>query len=121
MEISHQVVKPLLDRLLHEYKKMYLEVAAHSSDTPDTQDFLELKTEIKDKLNQLKVMNMLGGFHSIHAGALTIEEQANLRQNLRHLKLDMRFLGRRWKRHLVSENRLRRLREKRSHVSTIAA
>ena len=118
MEISHQVVKPLLDRLLQEYKKLYMEVCTHSSDTPE---FLELKAQIKDKLNQLKVMNMLGGFHSIHSGALNIEEQGKLRQNLRHLKLDERFLARRWKRHLVSTNRLRRLREKRDRVSTIAA
>ncbi|MBI3307546.1 MAG: hypothetical protein HYZ84_07065 [Candidatus Omnitrophica bacterium] len=118
MEISHQVVKPLLDRLLQEYKKMYREICAYSSDAPN---FLELKSQIEDKLNQLKIMNMLGGFHAIHGGTLTTEEQGKLRENLRNLKLDERFLARRWKRHLVSENRFRRLREKRNHVSTIAA
>ncbi|MBI3307404.1 MAG: hypothetical protein HYZ84_06350 [Candidatus Omnitrophica bacterium] len=118
MEISHQVVKPVLQRLLQDYNQLHRDIRNHVSTSPD---FLEFKIQVEDKLNQLKVMNMLGGFSCLHAGALTLEEQNRLRENLRNLKLGIRFLTRRWKRHLVSENRIRKQREKRIYVSTVAA
>lgn len=118
MEISHQIVKPLLRRLLQEYSKLQQEVYRHAC---ASHDFQELKIQIEDKLNQLKIMNMLGGFHTLHAGPLNVEGQERLRENVRHLKLEVRFLSRRWKRHLISENRLRRQREKGNYVSAVAA
>lgn len=111
MEISQQVVKPLLDRITEEYDRLYRELRHHGSD-----EAYQILSEVQGHLNQLDQMNADSDIHLILTSGTNAQREA-----LRELKLQLRFLSRRWKRHLTSENRLRRNREKQAYVPPVAA
>ena len=114
MEISDQLVKPLVDKILNEYCDLY-----HALSTNPSEGAREIRSTIERKLGELGNVSTRGVGVWTPSGRMNPED---VRENLRQLKLEMRFLRRRWQRQQTSENRVRRNREKRaSYVSTVAA
>lgn len=109
MEISNQILRPLIDRLKAECQELYQQVSLHSSD-----EALQLKTFIQRKMRQLEMLGVSVSYAS------SLPEQPDLpvlRHTFRQLKLELRFAQRKWKRVLLSEARIRRNQEKRAVVS----
>ena len=100
MEISNQVVKPHIDRMIKEYEDLAREISGH-----EDEDALELKAMVDKKLAEIETLSRLDSGHP----------------DLRRLKLESRFARRRWMRHLLSEIRTEKNRRKRNYVSTVAA
>ena len=113
MEISTQLVKPLIDRLVEEYKDLDREMTNYSSEEVD-----EMKTSIRKNLQQLEVLD--SSMASIGPAA-DDSSSDDLRDILRQLKLELRFAQRRWKRQLLNEERFKRGPEKGSFINSSLA
>lgn len=115
MKISNQVFQPTLDRLEREYQEFSEELNGSYS-----QESTDLKAFVNKKLRQLELVRVSLSYMNSGTQELLRGEVA-LRDTLRQHKLELRFARRRWKRLLVSQERLRRNHERRSHVPTFAA
>lgn len=116
MQITSQLFQPLLDRIELEYRELSEEVCGIYSD--ETQ---ELKSFIQKKLRQLEMVRVSLAYMQQESGNDFSNDPFDLRETLRQHKLELRFARRRWKRQRVSEERVRRNQERRSHVPTFAA
>ena len=115
MEISSQIVRPLIERLYEEYQELDRELAPHSSD-----EVAELKTFVHKKMRQLQTLDstVSGLTPALLSESLSYNE---LRHQLRQLKLQLRFAQRRWKRQIVNESRFRRRLQGKLLMPTAAA
>lgn len=114
MEIGDQLLRSLLDKIISEYEELYQDLAEHPGDPVA----MALRTDVEQKLSHMERMSASG---YLEARVPHDATGSKLRENVRQMKLDLRFLQRKWRRHLVSENRLRKRREKRQYVPTVAA
>lgn len=92
MDISSQVTKPLLSRLLMEYHNLEREIDCFGTGRTDA-----LKEEVFGNISRLRRLDKMGDGLS-----------ASDREDVRKMKLDLRFLQRRMRRAILSEERLRR-------------
>lgn len=115
MKITDQLLEPLLQRIYEEYQDLHRNVAGQYFD-----EAIELRQFIEKKSRQLETVKVSLAYMR-QSGALSQDNEPDLRDVLRQLKLELRFARRRWKRHLVSQERIRRNQERRSHVPTFAA
>lgn len=113
MKISKQLLKPLIDRIEEEYLELFNEVSGSSSD-----EARSLRSALQQKRRQVEMASV--SLLYVDRGARDYDTE-HLRTRLRQLKLDLRFAQRKWKRYLVSEERIRKTLERRSHVATVAA
>jgi len=115
MNISNQLFQPTLERLEKEYHQL-------SEDTIDTisSEATEVRNFVQKKLRQLELVRVSLGYMSSGDEEL-LGGQAALRDTLRQHKLELRFARRRWKRQIISQERLRKSQERRSNVPTFAA
>jgi hypothetical protein len=104
MEISNQLLKPLIDRLCEEYQGLDSELKLH----PDSEEINDLKGTIQKKIQQLENLDTV----LLKTPAAERLTQSDLRDTLRQLKLELRFTQRRWKRQLLNEVRFKRSRRK---------
>jgi len=110
MEISNQLVKPLIERLAEEYRELEQEMTDYSSEEVE-----EMKTSIQKNLKQLEVLDA-----SIASMGSESDDSTSmdLRDILRQLKLDLRFAQRRWKRQLLNVERFKKGPQKASLVTS---
>ena len=104
MEVTRSLLNPYLGRLRNEYEKLEQELRLHSSE-----EAAEFRSLIQPKLASLQTL--------LNGEVLQIQPQATFRR----LKLELRFAKRKWQRFLCNEARVRRIEEKRNHVSPFAA
>jgi len=110
------LLEPLFQRITAEYQDLNRSVSAGAY----TDEALELKNFIEKKLRQLDTVRVSLSY--LQQGLSEAgESDFDLRDMLRQHKLELRFARRRWKRHLVSQERIRRNQERRAHVPTFAA
>lgn len=113
MEISHQILKPLIDRLESECLKFEQELNRYTSEEAS-----QLRSFIQKKMRQLNMLKLSVSY----ANSLSERPILNdLRDTFRQLKLELRFAQRKWKRVQLGEARMRKNQEKRSRLSTFAA
>lgn len=113
LEISNQLVKPLLARIVHDYGSLYEDLKNHGSEEASL-----LRSEIRARVAQIEGLDVYKAMEMVTFNEVQNEK---LRDILRNLKLELRFMRRKWQRHKISENRVRRNKEKRAYVSTFAA
>ncbi|MDP3919903.1 MAG: hypothetical protein Q8R76_03755 [Candidatus Omnitrophota bacterium] len=111
--INDQLLKSLLDRMEAEYGEVAAEVAQR-----DTKEARKFAAYIGEKLEELKLLRTSLSYLASFSGET---EQPDLRQTLRTLKLDLRFFHRRWKRYRITEDRTRKIYEKKHKTSGFAA
>ncbi len=116
MQITNQLFQPLLDRIDQEYRDLLEEVRDLY-----TEETAELKIFIQKKLRQLDLVRVSLTYMQQEAGDEHHGDPFDLRETLRQHKLELRFARRRWKRQMVSQERVRRNHERRNHVPTFAA
>ena len=114
MEISRMLLKPFLERLEIEYRSLDLELGLH----PATPEIVQLKVILHKKFRQLEMLNVSVSYMDDMPGAL---DPQDLQASLKRLKLELRFARRKYKRLISNESRFRKIQEKRTHVSTVAA
>jgi hypothetical protein len=115
MKITNQLLDPLFQRIAAEYQDLNQSLTGVYTD-----EALELKAFIEKKLRQLETVRVSLSYLQQGIAGLG-EPDLDLRDMLRQHKLELRFARRRWKRHLVSQERIRRNHERRTHVPTFAA
>ena len=111
--INDQLLKSLLGRMEAEYREVEVEVAMR-----DSKQAKEFAVYIGKKLEELKMLHTSLSYLESFSGET---EQPDLRHTLRKLKLDLRFFHRRWKRYSISEERSRKIREKKHKASDFVA
>jgi hypothetical protein len=114
MNISHQLLQPLVDRIEAEYNELIDETKPHDSD-----EIKELRLFIDKKLRQLQMVKVSLSYMNKDEFQ-TEETQANLRDTLRQQKLELRFARRRWKRQSAHKANLSES-PNRSRQETVAA
>lgn len=116
MQITHQLFQPLLERIEQEYRELFDEVRDQY-----TEETVELKNFIQKKLRQLEMVRVSLAYMQQETEGDFSNDPFDLRETLRQHKLELRFARRRWKRQRVSQERIRRNQERRTHVPTFAA
>ncbi len=114
MNISHQLLNPYLGKLRLEFEQLGREFDLRG----EAPEVLPLKDLAQMKINQIEDLSA-----SIAAGTINLRgDQTSLWQlHFRKLKLDLRFVRRKWLRVLSNEARSRKLRERREDAATFAA
>jgi hypothetical protein len=114
MNISHQLLSPYLGKLRLEFEQLGRELDLRG----EAPEVLPLKDLTRKKINQIEDLSA-----SIAAGTINHRgDQAGLWQlHFRKLKLDLRFVRRKWLRVLSNEARSRKLRERKEDAATFAA
>lgn len=113
MKINTQLTQPLLEKIADGYIKLLRGLEGRY--TPDA---VEFRAFIQNKLRQVeRVQIALDYAHPID----TENHALDPRDALRQLKLELRFAQRRWKRKLISDQRIQRNQLRRNHVPTFAA
>ena len=108
MEISYQVTKALIDRVLADYCDLDKVVCLRSEDAPDG-----LKEFVRNRIGRverLAAQAKMDGFVLM-----------DMHNTMREMKLELRSAQRSWKRYLVTEARLRRFRKSEYFSPDIAA
>ena len=113
MDINNQLVRPLMERLYDEYRELVGELTFHDSD--ETQ---KLKLFIQKKIQQLETLN-----GTISSLGIQSEKSLypDLHEQLKQLKLELRFAQRRWKRQCLNEVRFKKSHPRTPLISTYAA
>jgi len=114
MEIKNQILKPLFDRIESEWKDLRREVS-----TSRDEEALSMVPTFEQKLRQLECLRVSTSYQDNAKNASF--EITSLREALRQLKLEVRFARRRWKRHLVAQERMRKRQEKLAASQIVAA
>lgn len=114
MQITRQLFQPLLERIEGEYEDLSKEI-----DGVYTQEAVDLRDFIQRKIRQLEKIRVALSY--MHHDKDPLNGQADLRETLRQQKLELRFARRRWKRQLISQERIRRNQQRRQNVPTVAA
>jgi len=96
MQISDQLVKPLVERLGDEYRELDRELGQHSIEETES-----LKILIKKKL---RYVESLCSDDPSNRSAL----HGNIHHTIRKLKLELRFAQRKWRRLLLNETRFKK-------------
>ena len=113
MEISHQILKPLIGCLEKEGLQLEKEISFHPSE-----EGMQLKSFVQKKIRQLNMLKVSVSY----ANSLSEQPLLNdFRDTFRQLKLEMRFARRKWKRLQLGAARVRRNLEKKNRFSTFAA
>ncbi len=95
MIITYQVSKTLVERLLTEYKELDTLLKLHPSDAAE-----QIKGYVHERMQHLDGLT--------RQPSLGDAASSDMRATVRGLKLELRAAQRNWKRHLVTEARLRR-------------
>lgn len=111
MKIKVQLIAPLFEKIEKGYEELRLEL---EKIVPE--DALDLRALVHRNTRQLGMVKVSFSYMDQRS-----DEVVALRDQLRQLKLEFRFARRRLKRYFISQQRFRKIQEKRSHVSTIAA
>lgn len=113
MEITSQLLRPLIDRLKVECQDLLRQINGDPSE-----EALQLRSFIQRKIRQIEML----GVSVTYANSLP--EQPDLpvlRNTFRQLKLEMRFAQRRWRRLQLNQTRARKNQEKRGLTPSVAA
>ncbi len=113
MEINTQLIKPLVDRLYGDYQQLAGELPLRSNE-----EIQKLKTFLQKKIHQIETLN--SGFVSSGSESQKVL-YPSLHDQLRDLKLQLRFAQRRWQRERLNENRFRKNRQSAAFVTSYAA
>ncbi len=113
MEINTQLIKPLVDRLYDDYQQLAGELPLRSNE-----EIQKLRIFLQKKIHQIETLNTA-------ISSLSAEPQRplypNLQDQLRDLKLQLRFAQRRWQRERLNENRFRKNQRSNSLLASFAA
>lgn len=109
MPIREQLVKPLIWRLFEDYRELERQMVFHACNKTD-----EIKALVREKMHELEKLGV---------SAMTREAVTNrqFQRDIRQLKLNYRFIYRRWKRHLMAEERIRKQQRNGAPFSVAAA
>lgn len=113
MEIPNLLMKPFLAQLEGEFATLAGEIRKVNS--PEA---VEMTQKLEKKIEEVE---------NLKARFILAEEKgsgvvpADLYDDFRQLKLDLRFMRRGWLKILSNKERLRKMDERRAHVSTFAA
>jgi hypothetical protein len=113
MNIQKMLLEPSMMKLKEGYDELRRAIGLETSEQAAS-----LSLYASRKIHQVEVI--LSELAAQPKNEFT-EPSAAQTQAYRKLKLDLRFAQRRWQRMLSTENRLRKMHEKRPHVSTFAA
>lgn len=104
-------MEPFLHQLAQDYTALAADASAHES-----HEARELCSEIFNSKNE--VMGLLAGLSAATAGEVV---PAELHDEFRRLKLGLRFMSRRWLKIQSNTERVKKMYDRRRHVSTFAA
>jgi hypothetical protein len=113
MKISRLLLKPSLDRLEQDLFELENRVFSQHS-----QDSLSLKILLDRTKSKLQDLKSSSAYLEAQPGAIV---PADIYQSYKNLKMDHHLILRKWQRVLSNEARMKKIQEKRSHVSTFAA
>ncbi len=108
MEISYQVTKTLIDRILSEYCELDKALRLHSDESPH-----EIKGFVRERIGRVESIAAQAKMD----GFVLMDRHKMMRM----MKLELRSTQRSWKRHLVTEARLRRYKKSEYVSPDIAA
>lgn len=114
MEISSQLIRPFIDKIETEWQDLYREISGNKSDEASA-----LRPSIEQRIKQLEKFRLTALYSEQDQAGLS--EFQNLREALRFLKLDLRTTRRKWRRHLVSNIRTQKRRERASYGASLTA
>src|SRR5437870_5213200 len=98
MEISNQLLKPIIEKLCDEYQELDQQLNLHLSE-----ETRKLKNSIQKKIRQLELLD------SCVSSMVKLSENndcLDLRNTLREFKLELRFAQRKWKRQSLYDIRI---------------
>ena len=113
MKIHTMLLEPSLERLKENYVQLRREMKLGNESSEET---AQLLTYIDRRIQFLEVL--MTDLNRDWSSSTIFFHQA---ETHRKLKLEFRFARRRWQRITSTESRVRRMQEKRPHVSTFAA
>ena len=114
MEISGQLMKPFIDKMETEWQDLYREISGHESEEASA-----LKPSVEQRMRRLEKFRLSAVYSEQDEASL--KEFPNLREALRFLKLDLRTMRRKWRRHLVSKIRTQKRQERANHGAAFVA
>ncbi len=111
MKISDLLVNPSLQQFEQEFESLAGKVSAQPSVAAR-----ELCHEIESRKDQIRQLQ--GRFAQDVSGTVIPKD---LYEDMRKLKLDLRFMNRRWLKMVSNAERVKKMHARRMHVSTAAA
>jgi hypothetical protein len=108
MEINNQLMRPFIDKIETGWQDLYREISDHESEEASI-----LRPSIEQRIRQLERFRVSALYFEKDDTGL--KEFPNLREALRFLKLDLRTMRRKWRRHLVSKVRTQKRQERANH------
>ena len=111
MKITNLLMEPFLQQLEQEFTVLAAEASAHES-----RDARELCCDIETGKTELA--NLQSGLSAATAGGVVPTE---IHDEVRRIKLGLRFMTCRWLKILSNTERVRKMYARRRHVSTFAA
>src|SRR5687767_4723279 len=113
MKISGLLLKPSLDRLEKELYDL-----EHHIDSDRSQDSLSIKIVLQDIKSKLQNLRMSSAYLQTQPSAIV---PADIYQDYKDIKMEHHLIFRKWRRLISNAARMKKIQEKRSHVSTFAA
>jgi hypothetical protein len=110
MKITTLLMQPYLEQLEHEFNALNMAVSCHES-----LDSAALCRDIETRLNDVRALQ------SRYAEITGEIVPSEFHDEFRRLKLDARFMRRRWLKIISNTERVKKMFERRRHVSTFAA
>jgi phytoene dehydrogenase-like protein len=115
MEITDQLLRPFVEKLEAEWRGLYRDIASHAGEEADA-----MKAAVEQRMRQLEKFRLTAHYYEKNESETGLKEFPNLREALRFLKMDLRTVRRKWRRHLVSKIRTQKRQERATHGASIA-
>jgi len=106
-------MRPFIDKIEAEWRDLYREICGHESDEANA-----MKHSVEQRIRQLEKFRVSAHYYEKNETGL--KEFPSLREAFRFLKLDLRTMRRKWRRHLVSKIRTRKRQERATYGASIA-
>lgn len=113
MRISSLLLKPYIATLQKQFQSLQQNLAFQ-----DVAPARELSLQVRDEMKSLeKLLNQVDLYSQENRDVVP----GSIHDSLKRSKLNLRFAQRTWQRLVSNESRIRKMKEKRTHVTTFAA
>ncbi|MCB9800244.1 MAG: hypothetical protein H6757_05755 [Candidatus Omnitrophica bacterium] len=106
MGITYLMKKSLLDRLVGEYEELSIQLEAFSDEAAQ-----RMKTYVRRQLERIAEFYQYSNWE---------DSSRDLHQVVRELKLELRTAQRKWRKHLVTQARMEKIRRNQQNELTLA-
>lgn len=107
MGISYQMKKSLLDRIIREYEMLGVELDAFSDNEAQ-----RMKAYVRTQTERIAEFYQFSRWE---------DSSRDLHQIVREMKLELRTSQRKWRKHLVTQARMEKIRRNQQEELTLAA